>query len=455
MISCAPECSETATTTARRAARTWAADAALAIVGLGLGITVGLGVTAVTASSLAAPGGIATALGQLAGLVGSYLMLVMVLLVARLPLLEQVIGQDRLVRWHRVIGGWPILLIAMHAVLVTVGYAQQSQVGPWHEFRVLLSSYPDVLAAVVAFGLLVLAGVTSYRAARSKLRYETWWVAHLYLYLALALAFSHQLADGVSFVGHPLARAFWIAIWASTAGVVLVFRVGLPVWRSLYHRLRVVTVREEAPGVVSVICAGSHLERLPISGGQFLQWRFLTDDLWWQAHPYSISALPQPPYVRVTIKALGDFSRTAARLPPGTRVAIEGPYGAVTKHVRATDKVILIAAGVGVTPLRALLEDFPARVDVEVVLRASVPEDVLFHHEIAPIVASRAGRLHVLVGDRRSTRLGSRALRRLVPDVADRDVYVCGPDGFTDQVVKTCLALGVPRRRIHHESFAF
>ena len=82
----------------------------------------------------------------------------------------------------------------------------------------------------------------------------------------------------------------------------------------------------------SVICSGRRLDRLAVSGGQFFKWRFLTKELWWHAHPYSLSALPQPPYLRVTIKGSGDQSRAIAALKPGTRVAIEGPYGAFTHH---------------------------------------------------------------------------------------------------------------------------
>ena len=234
-------------------------------------------------------------------------------------------------------------------VLITLGYAQAAQVGVLRQLWVFVTSYPDLLAAIAGFGLLVMAGVTSIRLVRRRLRYETWWVVHLYVYLGLALAFAHQIVTGVPFIGHPLTRAVWIAVWACTAGMILVFRVAQPIWRSLRHQLRVVEVRDEGPGVVAVICAGLRLDRLPVSGGQFFLWRFLTWDLWWQAHPYSLSALPQPPYIRVTIKGLGDQSRAIRRLRPGTRVAIEGPYGAFTRHARTSDRVVLIGAGVGTT----------------------------------------------------------------------------------------------------------
>jgi len=433
----------------------WVADLCAALAGLGLGATLALVITGETRGSLAAPGGWLIAGGRLAGFVGAYLMLVMIVLIARLPWLERAVGQVRLVQWHRRIGPWPLGLIAAHVVLITLGYAQLSKVGALHQLWVFLTSYPDMLAAMVGFGLLVTAGITSIRIARRRLKYETWWIVHLYMYLALALAFAHQIVTGGSFVGHPLTRAVWIAVWVSTAGMVMVFRVLQPVLRSLRHRLRVATVREETPGVFSVICSGRHIDRLAVSGGQFFQWRFLTRGLWWHAHPYSLSALPRPPYLRLTVKGLGDQSSAIAHLKPGTRVAIEGPYGAFTHHARSSHRVVLIGAGVGITPLRALLEDLPLPTDVTVVVRASTPGDIVHRNEIAALVEQHGGQLHVVSGSRHKVCFDARALGRLVPDIARSDVYVCGPDGFSKNVVASALKLGVRRNRIHEEAFAF
>ena len=437
------------------APRPWVADIFATLVGLGFGATLALVIAGETRGSLAAPGGWLIAGGRLAGFTGAYLMLVMVVLIARLPWLERAVGQDRLVRWHRRIGPWPLGLITAHVVLITLGYAQLSRVGALHQLWIFLTSYPDVLAAALGFGLLVVAGVTSIRIARRNLKYETWWIVHLYMYLALALAFAHQIVTGGSFIGHPLTRAIWIAVWISTAGMVIVFRVALPIGRSLRYRLRVAAVREEAPGVFSVVCTGQHLDRLAVSGGQFFQWRFLTTGLWWHAHPYSLSALPRPPYIRVTIKGLGDQSRAVALLKPGTRIAIEGPYGAFTHHARTSDRVVLIGGGVGITPLRALLEDLPDPINVTVVIRASTPDDIVHRDEVAALVAERGGQFHEIVGSRHKVRFDARVLARLVPDLPYCDVYICGPDGFAKSVVAAASRLGVHREQIHEEAFAF
>ena len=430
-------------------------DACAGLAGVGFGAVVAAVITAESRGALAAPGGLMSAAGRLAGFTGAYLMLIMVLLVARLPWLESSVGQDRLVRWHRKVASWAIGLIIAHVILITVGYAQAVNSGILAEIKVLIKSYPDILAAAAGFGLLLLGGVTSYRYVRRRMRYETWWVVHLYLYLALALAFAHQIATGISFIGHPLVRALWIVVWAATAGMVIVFRVLQPAWRTLRHQLVVTEVRRDAPGVVSVICRGRHLEKLAVSGGQFFLWRFLARDLWWQAHPYSLSALPQPPYLRVTIKAAGDHSRAVARLRPGTRVAIEGPYGAFTGHKRSSDGVVLIGAGVGMTPLRALLEDLPPHTDVVVVARASSPRDLVHRREVATLVEQHRGRLHEITGSRRKVRFGAHALQRLIPDIRRRDVYVCGPEGFSAEIVAAAQSLGVEPERIHQETFGF
>jgi predicted ferric reductase len=426
----------------------------LVAAGIGLGATTALAITGETGSELSAAGGVATFAGNLTGLVGTYLALIMVLLVSRIPFVERVAGQDGLLRWHRRLAPWPISLLVLHAILLTAGYAQAARTGLWHQVDVLILSYPDVLSATAALGLMCLAGVISIRAIRRRVRREVWWTVHLYLYLALAFSFAHVIVLGQSFAGHPLTQAVWSVVWAATAGLVLTYRVGLPVARSARHRLRVTEVRPEGPGVVSVICQGRKLDRLPVSGGQFVFWRFLTRDLWWQAHPYSLSALPQPPYVRLTVKGVGDHSAALARLEPGTRVAIEGPYGTFTRYAQQRRRVLLIAAGIGVTAVRSLLEDLPRGAKPVVILRAARREDLVLGTEIADLAQRRGGTVYELTGGRAQATIDEHSLPHIVPDLADRDVYVCGPEAFVTGIVAVAKVLGVPDEAIHHEAFA-
>ena len=422
---------------------------------VGLAVAVGLAFWGESISSVESRGGWLTLGGRLSGLVGTYLMLVMVILVSRNPWLERSVGQDQLVRWHRRIGGWPIGLIALHVLLITWGYAQLTSVSFVRQFWTFLMHYPDIFDSAIALALLAIAGVTSASIVRRRVKYETWWVVHLYMYLALGLAFFHQIRIGVMFLGHPVTRALWISIWAVAALSVASFRIALPTLRNLRHQLRVSSVREEVPGVYSVVVTGTHIQRLAVSGGQFFQWRFMTRELWWHAHPYSLSALPQAPFMRVTVKGLGDHSNAMAHLKPGTRVVVEGPYGTFTRHSLSAKRVVLIGAGVGVTPLRALLEDLPRAVKVTVLIRASASDEVVHRQEIVDLVAKRQGNFHELIGSRNEVRLSTKMLHGLVGDLRDVDVYVCGPESFTQMVVTAAHQLGARPDRIHRETFSF
>lgn len=433
--------------------RPWVARAGIALALVGLVLSCWLGFR--SGARPGSPGAVATLVGTVTGMVGMYLALVMVLLVSRIPALEHVLGQDGLLRWHRRVAPWPISLLVAHAVFIVVGYAQAARTGFLHETAVLVLDFPNVLAATVALAVMVAIGLVSIRAVRSRLRRETWWAVHLYMYLALALSFAHVILLGPSFVGHPALQVGWTALWLATAGVVLGYRVVLPIARSVRHDLRVAEVHPEAHGAVSVVCEGRHLDRLAVSGGQFFAWRFLARGLWWQAHPYSLSARPRPPYVRLTVKQVGDHSRAVAALRPGTRVFVEGPYGAFTTHAMARERALLVGGGIGVTALRALLEDLPRESSPVVVVRASSPDHLYLRDELAELVRHRRGELHQLVGSRDDIVLDGRLFRSLVPDLAQREAFVCGPPGFVQAAVAALAEAGLPRRAVHAEEFAW
>lgn len=411
-----------------------------------------LAITAENWSQLTATGGIAMFLGNLTGLVGTYLALLMILLVSRIPVIERTLGQDGLLAWHRRLSPWPISLIVAHAVLLTLGYAEAAHTGFLHELGTFISSFPGMLIAVIGFAIFLLIAVLSIYSVRRRLPRETWWAIHLGMYLAFALAFAHEVVLGPSFVSHPLTQAVWSAAWAATAGVVLLYRFGLPLWRSLYYRLSVAEIRHEADGITSIICRGRHLERLAVSGGQFFEWRFLKRGLWWQAHPYSLSARPQPPYLRLTVKAVGDHSAALARLQPGTRVAVEGPYGAFTAHARHHHRVALLAGGIGITAIRSLLEDLPKQARPIVIWRVASQAEAALEQEVRQLVAHLGGSLHLLAGAREDYPLHH--LLSLVPDLRKHDFYVSGPESFVDGTVGLLRRQGVSADAIHREVYA-
>lgn len=410
--------------------------------------------------SLRGGGDHVTAAGRVSGLLAAYLLLVLVALMARVPWLENRVGSDVVARYHRALGEYAVALAVAHAGLIILGYGWQSGASPLPETVTVVFDYPDVLLATVSLALLVLVGAVSARAVRHRLSYETWYHVHLLVYAAIGLAFAHEFAVGADFSASPRDRLLWSAAHIVVAVAVLLFRVVLPPRRSLRHRLRVLDVVRENPGVVSVHLTGRDLDRLDARAGQFTRWRFLARGRWWQSHPYSLSAAPGPGRWRITVKDLGDSSASLGRLRPGTRVLFEVPYGAFTAQRRSRTRRVLLAAGAaGITPIRALFETLPGRgADVVLLYRGSQVRDLVLYRELEQIARHRGFGLYPLIGPRDGPAgdlLSSENIRRLVPDVAERDVYLCGPGGMSGTTKRHLRRAGVPQRRIHIEAFDF
>jgi predicted ferric reductase len=454
------------------APRPWSADVAAGAGPVSLVVVTALWVANGGLSDLLSTGnGVSvTSLGRLLGLLAADLMLLQVLAMARIPFVERSFGQDRLARWHRWAGFTSFNLLLAHIALVTLGYALTAHVGVVPELWTLVWTYPGMLLAASAAGLLVAVSVLSVKAARRRLRYESWHLIHLYAYLGVGLALPHQLWTGTDFISSPFARLYWWGLYLATLGAVVAFRVLLPIWRTVRHRLVVTDVVEESPGVVSVHLRGRDLHRLRARAGQFFVWRFLDGPGWSRAHPFSLSAPPHPRALRLTVKDLGDGSRSLASLRAGTRAVIEGPYGRLTANLQTRRQVTLIAAGIGITPLRALLEDLSYDAGGATLLyRARSEADLTFRAELDALAERRGARIVHLTGPRAVRADGTMswlpaslahlddvsALRQLVPGLAAHDVFVCGPDGWTDAVRRAVAAAGVPREHIHEERFAW
>lgn len=416
--------------------------------------------------NLEGPGGAAMTLGRLTGLVAADLLILQVLLMARIPWVERAYGQDTLARQHRLLGFTSFWLMIAHVVLTIVGYAGQDNAGLVSETWALVTTYPGMLLAAAATFLLIAVVVLSIRAARHRLRYESWHLLHLYAYLGVGLALPHEIWTGADFTASGWARAYWWTLYLGTLAAVLVFRLGLPLWRSLYHRLEVAKVVAEGPGVVSVYLRGRHLQRLPVRAGQFFVWRFLDGPGWTRAHPYTLSAVARTDQLRITVKDLGDGSSRVAGLRAGTKVAIEGPFGALTAASRKRRRVLLVAAGVGITTMRALLEDLEYRPDdATLIYRVSQPQDAVFRRELDQLAIRRGARVIYVEGPRAVRRswlpehlaylTDADALRRLVPGVHAHDVFVCGPPPWMDTVRDALADAGVPPGNVHIENFAW
>ena len=197
-------------------------DWAALMVGGGLGLTLALQMTTVRANDFNTFYAVVVSISRLTALVGTYFAVIGIFLVARIPWVERGVGHDRLVTWHRKLGPWSLYLIGAHVLFVLVGFAGQDSIPLYKELWQFLTLYDWMWFALAGFMLMVLAGVTSYKKARAKMSYETWWMVHVLTYAAVAASFMHQIANGSMFVGHPLNRADWIGLYVAMATAVIV-----------------------------------------------------------------------------------------------------------------------------------------------------------------------------------------------------------------------------------------
>ncbi len=430
----------------------WASGAAAASLFLASGGAAGFG-------SLAAS---ITSIGIIAGLIGTDFILVMLVLAARVPLLDRTIGHDRAVAVHRQLGKPALYLLLAHFALLLVGYGMAEGVDPIAEIGSLLA-VPDMPLAFIGLGLMIAVVVTSLVAVRRKFSYEAWHLVHLLSYVSVAFALPHQLSVGGILAEGTAQRVYWIALYFLAFGAILTFRFIEPAVTSARHRLSVAAVTAISPGVTSIHLKGRKLHSLGAEGGQFFVWRFWTRRTWWHSHPISISAMPTDTMARITVRDLGSGSARISAVPVGTRVSIEGPYGLFSDVARSAPKLAIIAAGIGVTPVRALLEDSEfAPGEATILLRASDENDMFLWDEVRAIALAKGATIYTMVGKRASlaprwmpeadARRGV-TLASVFPDLARSDLYVCGPSAWLDLVEADARATGIPNHQLHSERF--
>jgi len=309
------------------------------------------------------------------------------------------------------------------------------------------------MATVGALGMLLITFL-SLGFIRRHLAYETWYFIHLLIYASLALAFAHEIFLGSDFAFDPLARAFWIAVSAIVLLLVIVSRWGRAI-RSIARPLTVLSVTPLNDVAAAIELGGRNVAELRAAAGQFALLRPLTARLRWQPHPYSISAAPRVDRIRFTIKALGGASELMTQLPVGTKVAVEGPYGTKIYEELRGEKLLLIAGGVGIGPVRSLLEDFEPDAEPVVIYRARRAEEIVHYDELVDLARTRNGRIIPVVGRTSELEHGNpfdpEVMRAIVPDVAERIAVICGSQPMIHAAFTCLRSCGVAVDDIHFE----
>ncbi|WP_226359039.1 ferric reductase-like transmembrane domain-containing protein [Pseudonocardia sp. ICBG601] len=400
--------------------------------------------------------------GRLCGLLSSLLLLGQVLLAARIPLLEHAFGQRHLIALHRGTG-----IASFAGVLAHVGCASWAH-GPAGAGRVpagfweLTWTWPGMAVASLGTVLVVLVVVTSARWIRTRLRYEWWHLLHLWGYAGVFLALPHQLWAGREFTTSPLRTVFWWGLWTAAVLAVAVWRVAVPVVRSRRHRITVAAVLPEGDGSVSVHMTGERLRELGASAGQFFVWRFRSGRGLARGQPVlAVGAADGPlaPDHRQAARRRERRRPEPAAGHPGLHrgplrqahpAHADQPAGRADRCRRRDDPV---AGAGGEVPQRVRRRRGGAPLHPRAAVRREFTR------------LARERKLHVVTSPGPRRRSGSwfgadagradalAALRARIPDIAVREVYVCGPGRWTAMVRRTVLAAGVPERRVHVENF--
>ncbi|OGY43865.1 MAG: hypothetical protein A2729_05285 [Candidatus Buchananbacteria bacterium RIFCSPHIGHO2_01_FULL_39_14] len=397
--------------------------------------------------------------GRLAGLVAAYMILLQFFFMGRLPFLERVFGLDKLAKIHKKNGKWGFYFLILHPILLVWGYSRLAKISLVDQFLDFFFNYPHVYLAVIGLILFIIVVISSIKISRSRLRYEWWYFVHLIAYLAVFTSFWHQIRVGTDLLSSQIFYWYWIWLYLFVFANHLIFRFVRPIYNFFRHQFYVIDVVRETYQAVSIYIGGKNLDRFQIHPGQFMIFRFLAKKFWWQAHPFSLSILPEGKQLRITVKALGDFTAQISDLKIGTRILIDGPYGVFTDLFCVSPKVLLLAGGIGITPIRSLFEQMVKKGrDVSLLYLNKTQKDIVFKDELEIIAQHYGGRVKHIISEEpdfsgEKGRIDQEKIQRLAPDYLSREIYLCGPIPMMDATLKILQELGIPRRQIRYEKF--
>ena len=401
------------------------------------------------------------AAGRLAGLGAAFGLLLQLILIGRNNWVERSFGLDRLVWVHHKNGLLVVGALIAHPILVTAGHAMRERVSVWVQLKDFLTTWDAVPLAAAGWLIFLTLGAFSLAPVRRRIRYERWYATHLTAYAAIVLVFFHQTGVGRDFTKNPLFAAYWYGLNACVAASLLFFRFLSPALLFWRHRFAVDRLERETDDVISVVIRGRNLAAFRIEAGQFMFVRFWAEPFWWQSHPFSLSRLPDGKEIRLSIKRVGDFTASIPKIAPGTPVLIDGPHGVFTAARCRSRKVLMIAAGIGITPIRSLGEELAAGGREVLVLYGNrTKASIVFQEELGELEAIYPNLrvIHVLSHDPswagEKGRIDAEKIRRLTSDVAEREVYLCGPPPLVKDVLKALALMEVPHSAIHWERFS-
>jgi len=384
---------------------------------------------------------------RITALVGTYLILIQLVLIGRIKFLENLYGHDKLTRFHHYNGIVAFFLILLHGIFIILGYKIIYQISFFAQFATYLGS-DEISSAIIALFLLIIAVITSIKFAKMKIKYEYWFIIHLITYIVIILAFGHQLEKGLD-LRNTVFYAYWIILYIVTVGLLVIYRLLIPLYNFYKHRFEVSKIVIENKDITSVYITGYNMDQFKFNGGQFGLFRFLSGWLSIESHPFSFSHNYSGNEIRITVKNLGDFTSKIKNIKKGTKVFIEGPLGVFNKKEITKKNVLFIAGGIGITSINSLIGDLKnTNLNLNLIYSVKKEDDFVFKKELESInckyhVSSKEGRL------------SKEIIQKYILNKKDIDVFICGPPMMNKHLLKILKEIGVLKKNIHFEMFSF
>jgi len=401
------------------------------------------------------------ALARLAGLLAAFLALLQLVLIGRVKWLDREFGHDKLARFHQTNGKLVYSFLILHVFLVLWGYGATRGVSFLAQLNDFILTSDDLAQAVMAFGLFTFVVALSIAIVRRRLKYEFWYYVHLLTYAAIALSFGHQTELGEDF-SQAFFTPYWYLLYAFAFGHLIYFRFVRPLLFFSRHRFQVLKVEAETPSVNSVYIGGREIEDFKFEAGQFMRARFLARGFWTQAHPFSFSLPPGKGHLRFSIKESGDFTKKIKELPVGTQVLIDGPHGVFTLAKSQREKILAIAGGIGITPLRSLCEEGVQKgKDIVLLYSNKLASDIPLKRELEELEKTYSNfKVILVVTDDPSwvgeeEKLNLNTIQKLVPDWQGREIFLCGPGPMMKAIREDLKKASYPSQYLHFEEFAW
>jgi len=389
------------------------------------------------------------AFGRLAGLLSEFLILIQLLLISRFTFIERQYGFDKLISIHKKIGFFLGIFLISHPLLLSIGYSLSGNTGFIGQFVNFITKWNGIFGATFAFINIIFVAIISIKKYRAKISYEVWYFLHLPLYIAVAIAFEHQINTGDMSAGG--AMYYWFLINLVTIGILIIYRFLKPIYLFSKHTFKIDKVIQENEYVYSIYITGKNMNQYKFQAGQYTNLIFFQKKMIFH-HPFSFSDAYNGKYLRFTIKASGDFTSKIDKLKTGTRVWIDGPFGAFTLSKLVNNKIVFIAGGIGITPILSMIKSMQNVKNAVLLYSNKSESDINFWHEIT---RSQIESHYFNTSLGTSNRISIEKIVEICPDYKNRDFYICGPKLMTHSLVKNLKIAGISSKQIHFEKFDY